>query len=257
MIHKIMGVYQYPVYYEIAFSFRNITKEVDFIEKCIRKFSRTKVRNILEIGCGNSPYLEEIHKRGYKFSGLDSSKEMLEFTKKKAEGKDIPTELVKADMRNFRLKKKYDLAFVMLGSIFHSTNKEFLSHLDSIANVLKKGALYIIDASIKFDLFKPYGDEWTRKRNGIKVKTIYQANDLNNVKQIFLEKFVFKVDDNGKKRTIKSETVRKYVFPQEFLALVELNKKFEFVGWFNNFNLNQPIEKAKKIDRPLTILRKV
>ncbi len=252
-----MGVYKCPIYYDIAFSFRDIKKEVDFIEKCVRKFSKIKVKNILEIGCGNSPYLEELHKRGYKFTGLDLSQEMLEFTKKKACKKNIPVELIKADMRNFHLKKKYDLAFVMLGSIFHSENKEFLLHLDSVSNSLRKGALYIIDVSIKFDLFKPYGDEWTRKRNGIKVKTIYYAKTLNNVKQTFLEKFIFEVDDKRKKKTISSETIRKYVFPQEFLTLVTLNKKFEFVGWFNNFNLKQPMERAKKVDRPLTVLRRI
>lgn len=58
-------VYDYPEYYEIAFSWRDIPTEVDLFEECIRRFSKIQVKSVLEIGCGNSPHMEELIKRGY------------------------------------------------------------------------------------------------------------------------------------------------------------------------------------------------
>jgi len=37
---------------------------------------------------------------------------------------------------------------------------------------------------------------------------------------------------------------------------VEKNGKFEFMRGFNNFDLNQPLEEASKIDRPVVLIRR-
>ena len=38
-----LNLYDYPRYYEIAFSYRDIGKEVDVMEECIRRFSKIPV----------------------------------------------------------------------------------------------------------------------------------------------------------------------------------------------------------------------
>jgi len=75
---KTFDLYDYPLYYDVAFSFRDIGKEVDFFEVCIKKFSKVEVRKVLNIGCGPSPYMLELAKRGYIFTGLDLSEAMLD-----------------------------------------------------------------------------------------------------------------------------------------------------------------------------------
>ena len=79
-----LDVYENPFYYDVAFSFRDIAREVDFFEECIKRFSKIKVRKVLDIGCGPSPYMLELVKRGYSFAGLDISKPMLNYSLKKA-----------------------------------------------------------------------------------------------------------------------------------------------------------------------------
>jgi hypothetical protein len=46
------------------------------------------------------------------------------------------------------------------------------------------------------------------------------------------------------------------IFPQEFLLLVEKSRQFEFIGWWNLWNLEEPVEKAEHIDRPITVIRR-
>jgi len=279
-----MKDYKHPLYYEIAFSFRNIKKEVDFFEQCIKKFSKIKVRNILEIGCGNSPYLFELNKRDYRFTGLDLSKEMLKYTKKKAKERGIKINTLLANMVKFRTRKKYDFAFVMLGSVYVNSNKDFLLHLDSVSNCLRKGGLYLIDASIAFNLpcnkeewavhlknrklyliYKnktsklptPKHAKWLTEKNNIKVKVNVDYKIINKVNQIRRQTITLNInEDKKKKKIVIEDSIGKYIFPQEFLELVKVNGKFEFIGWFNNFNLKKPLEKAKTFNRTITILRR-
>ena len=78
------SIYQLPEYYEIAFSFRDIPREVDLLEEAARRFAEIPVKTFLEIGCGNSPLMEELTDRGYDFIGIDISDEMLTYSKEKA-----------------------------------------------------------------------------------------------------------------------------------------------------------------------------
>ena len=111
-MRKTLKIYNYPKYYEISFSFRNIKKEVDFFEKCMKKFSKIRVKNILEIACGTSPYLFELNKRGYKFTGLDLNEKMLRFSINKAKTKKIEINTLKANRLGCKLfTKRWTLYF--------------------------------------------------------------------------------------------------------------------------------------------------
>ena len=81
-------LYQHPRYYEIAFAFRDITKEVDVLDNCARTYADIPIRRFLEVGCGNSPHMEELLNRGYDYLGIDLSEEMLQFSAEKAKKLD-------------------------------------------------------------------------------------------------------------------------------------------------------------------------
>lgn len=59
-------LYDHPIYYDIAFLFRNIAAEVDVFGESIRRFSQIPVKRVLEIGYGTSPHMEQLVKRGYE-----------------------------------------------------------------------------------------------------------------------------------------------------------------------------------------------
>jgi SAM-dependent methyltransferase len=230
-------IYKQPLYYEIAFSFVNAKMQVDLFEKYIKKFSRIKVKRFLDIGCGPSLQLKEIARRGYEAVGLDLSSEMLRYLKQKAVEEGIKIETVKANMINFKLKKKVDFAFIMMGTIGYISSKDFLNHLDSVAASLKSGGLYLIEDFrldwTKKDLFKP--QSWIMKRNGIKVKTTFSIKPKDTINQMLDEAMKLEVNDNGKKCVFQESSNNKMMFPQEFLELVKMNNKFEFLDWFERF----------------------
>jgi ubiquinone/menaquinone biosynthesis C-methylase UbiE len=78
-----MLVYDELLYYEIAFSFVDIPKQVDLFEEFICDHSNISVSRVLDIGCGPSQQLREFSQRGYETVGLDMSPEMLAYLEEK------------------------------------------------------------------------------------------------------------------------------------------------------------------------------
>jgi SAM-dependent methyltransferase len=253
-----MKIYNQPKYYEIAFSFVKPKKQVDNFEKLIKKFSKIKVKKFLDIACGPSLQLREIARRGYEAVGLDLSAPMLGYLKKEARREKLKIETVKADMADFRLKKKADFAFIMMGSFTFESNERLLKHLDSVAASLNRDGLYFIQ-NLSLDWRDAAGQSWTIKSNGIAVKTTYDRVFRNRLDQIYIEKLGFEVNDNGTIKKFTQKRDLKFIFPQEFKTLIKLNGKFDFLGWWkgsvNNWHLNQPLEKAKNLSGNFVLLR--
>jgi SAM-dependent methyltransferase len=246
-----MDVYKRPLYYEIAFSFFDVKKQVDTFEEVIKKFSKIRVERFLDVACGPSLQLRELARRGYGAVGLDLTPEMLEYLSKKAEEEGLKIETVQTDMCNFRLEKKVDFASIMMGSLVVESNERFLSHLDSVASSLRKGGLYLIQ-NVCVNWASSLSQSWDIERDGIKVKTVYSMRWKDMLNQIFAEQILLEVNDHGKELKLESSENLKFIFPQEFKALVELNGRFEFLGWWegneSTWYLDKPLEKAKSLN---------
>jgi len=249
-----MEAYQYPRYYAIALAPSDPGREIDFFEAAIDRFSKASVRRVFELGAGTAPYLEEWHKRGYVYCGLDLSPAMIEFAREKAQLLGIKAEFILGDMRELdRGLGPFDLTYVLLGSLYVRSTREFVDHLDRMAAVLVPGGLYLLDSFVWFRIFHDYKRSWTRHQGGVTVRTRYRAELTDPVAQTYDECLTFTVDDHGKAVVINGRVPAKVFFPQEFLALVELSGRFEFLGWYNDFSFTTEL---KPEGRHLAILRK-
>jgi len=213
MKNKSPDLYDCPFYYEVAFDFRNIGKEVDFFEECIKKFSKIKVKKVLEIGCGPSPYMSELTKRGYAFTGLDLSSAMLQYSLEKAKKAKIKIGTIHADMRRFETKEEFDFVFCMLGSIAIESNRDFLSHLDSIEGCLGSGGLYLVDASINFDWTGMGRERWTMLKDGLTVNVTWEEEPMSLTEQKVIDRLIVEVFEDGKTSVFKTEKIAKVIFP--------------------------------------------
>lgn len=251
-------LYDNPQYYEIAFSFRNIRKETNIMEGCITRFSKIPVKSVLEIGCGNSPHLVELLKRGYRYTGIDLSRKMLEYSQKKVGGEFLNrVKFIKANMNNFTLAGKFDFAFILLGSLYASNSSELQSHFTSVAKCLKPGGLYLLDWCVNFNPLTNTKQKWTMKKGDITVKTAVSYKLINPVNQLYEEEIVLNVIDKGKKKRIIERERKIAIYPQEFFCLIKNMKRFKFIGWWNNWDLDQRLDRVLKISRPIIILQRI
>jgi SAM-dependent methyltransferase len=251
------SVYKNPKYYEIAFSYRDIAAEVDVFEHVIQQYSAIPASTVLELGCGPAPHLTELAHREYHYIGLDLSSAMLEYAQHKADVSNISAKFELADMTDFELSERVDFAFILLGSLQVRNTAELVSHFDSVSRALRPGGIYFLDWCVKFLPDKESRDSWEMASGKVKVKTTFQTNLIDPVEQIFEGNLTLDVDDDGIKKVYKETSMDRIIYPQEFLLFIAARSDFEFIGWWNNWDLTQPLGETQEITRPIIILRKV
>ncbi|MBU1701272.1 MAG: class I SAM-dependent methyltransferase [Candidatus Eisenbacteria bacterium] len=255
------SLYKSPKYYEMAFSFRDIPREVDLFEEAIKRYASIPVARVLEIGCGPAPHAEELASRGYEYLGLDLSREMIDYVMEKSKkGEGSARGSIKgfiADMIDFDLDEPVDFAFIPLGSLFAKHTADLKSHFNAMGRALKKGGLYLLDWCVEFDAIGGNNQEWEMEAEGIHIKTSYATRILNRVEQVFEETIILDVDDHGAHREIQDLSIRRAIFPQEFLLFIAGHPAFDFIGWWNNWDLANPLGGGGTISRPVIILKRV
>ncbi|RJP17918.1 MAG: class I SAM-dependent methyltransferase [Candidatus Abyssobacteria bacterium SURF_5] len=257
-------IYDHPEEYEAAFSFRDIKHEVDVIEKCVELHSRILVRRTLELGCGPAPHSLELMRRGYSYIGVDLNDRMLQYAKAKAKAKGFSPVLVQADMSRFELQDHVDFALVLLGSLYVKNAEEFLSHLSCVANALNPGGLYLLDWCIEFNPLLQRTENWMIQADRYRIEASYLMQNVDPATRTFDEIIRLRIiGENDVQTTLEEVSRRHAIIPDEFVGSVEKSGQFEFIGWWNNWNLDEPLDKhcpqarEGKIERPIALLRRL
>ncbi len=251
-------LYDYPRYYEIAFSFRDIPAEVEFLHTCINTFSAIPVHRILEIACGPAPHTGELASRGYQYIGLDINRNMLTYAHHRWDGLEPKPTFLEGNMISFQLNQKVDFAFVMLGSLYINSSEELNSHFDSIGQVLKPGGLYFLDWCIQFLNPLDYKDRntFSIQKDGITIKSKFDIQLLDPANHMYEETWIVDVNDKGKQKHFEMVEKNKSVLPEEFMEFINNRNDFEFVGWWRDWDLHQPIITPEHITRPVALVRR-
>ncbi|WP_417744214.1 class I SAM-dependent methyltransferase [Rosistilla oblonga] len=149
------SLYDYPQYYDLAF--RDETDdEADFIEAAWAKFGDGPLKHLLEPGCGSGRLVVELARRGYDVTGFDLSEPALRYTRSRLRRIDRTAEVLNADMIDFSLPRKFDMAYCTMNTFRHLlTENDARSHLQMVADHLRPGGLYLLG----FHLMPPDADE--------------------------------------------------------------------------------------------------
>ncbi len=251
--------YHSPLYYHIAFDV-NRKAETDFLETCFARYARGRVRSVVDIACGTGHHALRLARRGYRVTGLDLSAASVDFLRAQAEAEGLPVTALIGDMTDFRLPEPADAAICMQDSQGHLLTKDALvAHLRAVAANLRPGGVYVFDRLIPNRWVTPgIRWRWTRRRGGITVRTTFRTLDgYDPVQQVCDEVMRFEISENGSRRVVTQRHKTRIVFPQELRALVELAGGLEFVGWFSNFSLARPLERARGALMMITVLRRL
>ena len=251
--------YDNPKYYEIAL-WHNASKKkiIDFFKDAINEHSKTPVKEILELACGNSPLAIPFVNAGFRYRGLDLNKHMLNYSKERASQKKCSIETIQANMINFKLTKKTDLCYVLYNSIYKQSNEEFTQHLKSVSASLKNGGLYILHMVIDGDIADVHTKDrfsWTAKQGNITIHAKFKREIINYMEQLRKETLILNINDNGKKLKLQESSIEKMIFPQEFLTLLK-STNFEFINWYDGFNIHKPIHQKSRPAYVVCIIRK-
>lgn len=171
--------------YPFMFPPKRFTDAVLEIDKLIALVS-PKGKNVLDLCCGPGRHSISLAKRGFKVTGVDRTKFLLDKAKAKARAAKAKIEWIQADMRDFVRPSSFHLVLSMLTSFgYFDDKREDVSLLRNILASLRPSGACLIDTIGKERLakiwqpssvdFEPDGtiliqrreayDDWTRIRN--------------------------------------------------------------------------------------------
>lgn len=255
------GIYT-PLYYDIAFDFRDIPKQADFLEEVFEKFAGRKLSSIIELGCGPAYFVREFGKRGKRSIGLDISPQMTEYAKMLLNRDGLKAEVITGDMLDFSLDSPVDMAVLMMDSISHILSPpDFIRHLKCVASNLSEGGIYLLECSHPSDNMagdKRAQNSWKMERDGISVETYWGApGDVeDHIRQTTMTTTTLKVRDYSGEKEIREVIPQRYYFYDEIWAYTELSGVSEIVEVFGDVNIGQPFDNSKKSWRMVPVLRK-
>jgi len=215
----------------MSYSFAEIYDEIyqkykDYyllVSDIVKRFAPTKAK-ILDLGCGTG-ILEIYLPKDYKIVGIDNSKDMLKIAKNK---KLKNVRFVLADIRNFNLKEKFDIAICINDTLSHLTSsKDLKSFFANVARHLKKGGAFIFDFNttnfIK-NLQKENEANWIVVESKDKKKMLVYKKFRRG--KFVVWRFIYFYKNKSNKLSFKEEEILERVY--DLKKIEKLMKKFGF-----------------------------
>lgn len=117
-------------------------RTIDFINTHIKKGS-----TILDLGCGPGLYAERLCMGGHKVTGIDFSKNSINYARESAQRRGLDIEYVYNNIFNVEYKEEFDLVIQIYGELNTFSDEERSKLFVIIQRALKPGGLFIFDVT--------------------------------------------------------------------------------------------------------------
>lgn len=141
-----MGVFgDYSNYYDLLYKDKDYQGEVDYVSNLIRIY-HPGAQTILDLGCGTGRHDVLFERKGYNTTGVDFSADMINKAYEYTKDKSKSLSFFQGDIRNVRLKNKFDVVV----SLFHVmsyqvTNQDLSSAIETAKFHLNENGIFIFD----------------------------------------------------------------------------------------------------------------
>jgi len=219
-------------------------------------------RSVLELAAGPAEHSRELARRGLDAAALDLSAAMCARARELAAADATRLTVIQADMRDFSLGRRFDLAITMLNSLCHLlTLDDLLRHLASVARHLAPGSLYITEFAHPADFFaaeRRTSSEWSSEVDGgtVRVRWGGGTDEIDPVTQITREHVsVTYHKRGGSVRTVTDVVPNRFWTATELAAAIRLAGGFAVVASYGDFDADTPVE-APAAWRMILVLRR-
>jgi SAM-dependent methyltransferase len=171
--------------YPFMFPKKNFSDAEDQLRKVL-KLAGTRGKDALDLCCGPGRFAVPLSKRGFRVTGVDTTRFLRNKARRRARSEKVRIEFVEEDMRSFSRPASFNLALSMFTSFGYFDNKdEDLQVLENVWKSLRKKGVFVLDVAgkeILARIFRPTAsqqrsdgtvliqrheivDDWTRIRN--------------------------------------------------------------------------------------------
>jgi SAM-dependent methyltransferase len=247
----VPGIYDEPEFYEVACAYRDVPAETHAL---LRWYGRhcepggVPPGSVLELAAGPAEHARDLARRGVPATALDLNPAMCARARDLARAGGIPLAVVEADMRDFSLPGRFDLAITMLNSLCHLlTLDDLLEHLAAVARHVEPGGLYIVEMAHPADFFaaeRRTSSEWSTEVEGGTVTVRWGAQDkIDPVTQVTQEHVsVTYHQRGGPVRTVSDVVPNRFWTETELTAAIRLAGGFRLVAVYGDFGEDLPLD---------------
>ncbi len=186
---------------------------------------------VLDLCCGTGQLAAELSRRGYRTTGLDGSKRMIEIARKNAPDVDF----VVQDARNIALPRKFAAAFSTFDSLNHVTSLGELEQVfRSVLAVLESGGYFVFDLNMEAGFRSRWRGSFAfvEENHVCVVRSSHDANENTGRMAVTL----FELDGS---RWVRTDVP----LIQRWFEEVEIKERLRKAGFeeLQSFNWNGPI----------------
>ena len=241
------GIYDEPEFYAVACAYRDVRGDVAAL---LRWWERHRgdghpaaPRSVLELAAGPAEHARLLASRGLSATTVDSNPVMCAWARDRAAEAGLELTVTEADMRDFALGTKVDLAMTMLNSLCHLiTLDDMVAHLAAVARHVTPGGLYIAELAHPADWLTPHprtSSDWVTEVDGgsATVRWGGPGDLIDPVTQVIREHVAVtyrKAD--GPARTVTDVVPNRFWTATELDAAIRLAGGFETVARYGDFD---------------------
>ena len=257
--YKPFDWYEQALYYDIIFD-TDTEDEADFLEDVFDKHVLSRGKRVLEPACGSGRLVRELADRGYSVTGFDISDGMLRYARESAKQRGVRAKLFKADMEDFTVQGKFDLAHNVVSTFKYLPSDEAAErHLRRVADALKPGGVYVVGLHIDdYDNDARGRERWTGERNGLHVVCNIQGwpSDRRTRKAKLRSRLI--VTNNGHTERYESHwQFHCYSFRQLKRLVNRVSDVLEHVETYDfNCDIEEPVPFDGEVGDNMLILRR-
>lgn len=174
------------------------TRKLDFVQQSVDWISNilppAQHERLLDLGCGPGVYAELFDSKGYRVTGLDFSKNSIQYAKKTANKMGLDIQYLNSDYIKSPIAGEYDLITMIycdFGVLSGNERKELLT---KVHDILSPNGCFLFDVFTPFEYVnKEEFKEWSYKDSGfwcanpyLLLRSLYRYDESNT----FLNQYI-------------------------------------------------------------------
>lgn len=250
--------YDYPQYFDLAF--RDETpRETRFLQAAFAKYSTRLVKTLLEPACGSGRLVAALAAKGYRMTGLDLSRPMLDYCRQRLAKRKLRAMLIQGDMSDFRLPAPVDGAFCTFNSFRHLLTEDAArSHLQCVAASVKPGGIYVLGLHlVPLDAEEGSSERWSAAQGKTKITVTLRVTAFDRKKRIERLRITSLVRSPSRTIRLRSEFPLRLYTAAQLKRLLSSVPEWELCDVFDFwYEIDEPRQLNDEMSDTVLVLRR-
>lgn len=260
------SIYDYPRFFHLAFGYRNISREVDFVVQAFEAFGTGSLRSILDVACRTGAHAIELARLGHELTGVDAHAAMVEYARARAREARAKARFVLGELEDFEVEGHFQCAIALGQAIAELvTNEQYLAHFELVARCLDPGGIYVVELAHPRPWFidppksrreRWDAGSWAETRGGARVRLTQYRDPVDITTETVRTEILLDLTARGVSRRIHELRVQRLLLPPTLSLLAWAGGGLETAAYFGDFSLDQTLDATARARRIVAVFTK-